>query len=124
MDAEQKALGLIAKRSRGTPRVTNRLLKISRDFTTSLSSQAVQKIMRDIGIDKYGLDAWDRNYLHLLASRFNGGPVGMTTLAGALQETERTIETVLEPFLLTQGLIIKSGRGRLLTAQGTVIANT
>lgn len=123
MEAEEKALNTIAKRSRGTPRITNRLLKISRDFTTNLDARAAQRIMRELGIDEYGLDSWDRKYLKLLAVKFDGGPVGLTTLAGALQETEKTIETVLEPFLLAQGLILKSGRGRLLTAQGIVIAN-
>lgn len=122
METDPKGLTIVAERSRGTPRITNRLLKISRDFTSSLTRESATKIMKELGVDKLGLDAWDRSYLKLLAQRFSGGPVGLTTLAGALQETDKTIETVLEPYLLARGLIIKSGKGRMLTAQGAVVA--
>ena len=123
IEAEGKSAKIIAIRSRGTPRIANRLLKICRNYTTSLSPVAAEKIMKEIGIDKYGLDQWDRSYLQLLVYKFNGGPVGLTTLSGAMQESDRTIETVLEPYILSRGLVLKTGKGRVVTESGMALMN-
>jgi len=113
----------IAKRSRGTPRVAGRLLKRVRDFAvfegkkeidTALADRALQRL----DVDKQGLDMMDRRYLTCIAQKYAGGPVGADTLAAALSEERDTIEEVIEPYLLQQGYIQRTPRGRMLSALG------
>lgn len=113
----------IATRSRGTPRVANRLLKRVRDFaevkgsgrvTDSIAIEALEMLE----VDGAGLDRHDRRLLQLMAEKFNGGPVGLSTLAVAMGEEADTIEDVTEPFLLQQGLIKRTPRGRVLCERG------
>lgn len=113
----------IAKRSRGTPRVAGRLLKRVRDFAvfegkkeidTALADRALQRL----DVDKQGLDMMDRRYLTCIAQKYAGGPVGADTLAAALSEERDTIEEVIEPYLLQQGYIQRTPRGRMLSAMG------
>jgi holliday junction DNA helicase RuvB len=110
----------IAARSRGTPRVANRLLKRVRDFAEVRGSGDVDAEMAAAGlamleVDAGGLDRSDRKLLDTLASKFAGGPVGLSTLAVAIGEEQDTIEDVLEPYLLQQGLLKRTPRGRVLT---------
>ncbi len=110
----------IASRSRGTPRVANRLLKRVRDFTQVKGSGRVDAEVAAAGlemleIDAGGLDRSDRNLLGVVATKFAGGPVGLSTLAVAIGEEQDTIEDVLEPYLLQQGMLKRTPRGRVLT---------
>jgi Holliday junction DNA helicase RuvB len=110
----------IASRSRGTPRVANRLLKRVRDFAQVKGSGGVDAETAAAGlemleVDAGGLDRSDRNLLDTVASKFGGGPVGLSTLAVAIGEEQDTIEDVLEPYLLQQGLLKRTPRGRVLT---------
>ena len=111
----------IARRARGTPRVAGRLLRRVRDVATvegaSLIDKSVAgKALARLEIDHRGLDPLDRNYLRLIAEHFGGGPVGVETIAAALAEARDAVEDVIEPFLLQQGLIQRTPRGRLLSA--------
>nr|HNH85776.1 Holliday junction branch migration DNA helicase RuvB [Solirubrobacterales bacterium] len=110
----------IAERSRGTPRVANRLLKRVRDFAEVKGSGSVDAEMADaalemLEVDKAGLDRADRALLELIATRFQGGPVGLSTIAVAIGEEQDTIEDVLEPYLLQMGMLKRTPRGRVLT---------
>jgi Holliday junction DNA helicase RuvB len=110
----------IATRSRGTPRVANRLLKRVRDFAQVKGSGRVDAEVACAGlamleVDAGGLDRSDRNLLDTIAAKFAGGPVGLSTLAVAIGEEQDTIEDVLEPYLLQQGLLKRTPRGRVLT---------
>ena len=110
----------IAERSRGTPRVANRLLKRVRDFAEVRGSGSVDSEMADsalelLEVDKAGLDRADRALLELIATRFGGGPVGLSTIAVAVGEEQDTIEDVLEPYLLQLGMLKRTPRGRVLT---------
>lgn len=110
----------IAERSRGTPRVANRLLKRVRDFAEVKGRGAVDEEMAGMAlelleVDKAGLDRADRALLDLIATRFGGGPVGLSTIAVASGEEQDTIEDVLEPYLLQLGFIKRTPRGRVLT---------
>lgn len=110
----------IAERSRGTPRVANRLLKRVRDFAEVKGSGSVDGQMADaalemLEVDKAGLDRADRALLELIATRFGGGPVGLSTIAVAIGEEQDTIEDVLEPYLLQMGMLKRTPRGRVLT---------
>ena len=110
----------IAERSRGTPRVANRLLKRVRDFAEVKGSGAVDAEMAGsalemLEVDRIGLDRADRALLELIAIRFGGGPVGLSTIAVAIGEEQDTIEDVLEPYLLQMGLLKRTPRGRVLT---------
>ncbi len=110
----------IAARSRGTPRVANRLLKRVRDFAevrmegvaTAAAAQAALEMME---VDERGLDRLDREILHTICAKFAGGPVGLSTLAVAVGEEQDTIEDVYEPYLLQEGLIRRTPRGRAAT---------
>jgi Holliday junction DNA helicase RuvB len=113
----------IARRSRGTPRVAGRLLKRVRDFAAvdqskEISQAVADKALRRLDVDALGLDAMDRRYLTCIASNYNGGPVGAETLAAALAEERDTIEDVIEPFLIQQGLLQRTARGRVVTDKG------
>ena len=110
----------IAERSRGTPRVANRLLKRVRDFAQVKEQGAIDAGVADaalamLEVDAGGLDRSDRALLDVVASKFSGGPVGLSTLAVAIGEEADTIEDVLEPYLLQQGLLKRTPRGRVLT---------
>lgn len=110
----------IAKRSRGTPRLANRLLKRVRDFAQVKYEGRITKEVADfaldiLDVDKLGLDQNDRNILLMIIEKFGGGPVGLDTLAAALGEDSGTLEDVYEPYLLMNGLINRTPRGRLAT---------
>jgi len=112
----------IARRSRGTPRVAGRLLRRIRDFAL-VSSQVADRAMVDaallrLEVDRLGLDAQDRRYLRRIADHHNGGPVGVETLAAALAESRDTLEEVVEPFLIQEGLVLRTPRGRMLGEPG------
>jgi Holliday junction DNA helicase RuvB len=110
----------IAARSRGTPRVANRLLRRARDFAEvtadgSISDALARAAMRMLEVDGQGFDALDRKLLHTIIDKFDGGPVGVESLAAALGEERDTIEDVLEPYLIQQGFLMRTARGRMAT---------
>jgi Holliday junction DNA helicase RuvB len=113
----------IAKRSRGTPRIAGRLLRRVRDFGAvagleRIDARAADQALRRLDVDEAGLDAMDRRYLRLIAEHYGGGPVGVETLAAALSEQRDMIEEVIEPYLLQQGLLLRTPRGRVLGERG------
>lgn len=113
----------IATRARGTPRVAGRLLRRVRDFAavagqTPVDAEAADAALNRLDVDKRGLDAMDRRYLSCIADNYGGGPVGVETLAAALSEQRDTIEDVIEPYLIQQGLLMRTPRGRALAADG------
>jgi holliday junction DNA helicase RuvB len=110
----------IANRSRGTPRVAGRLLRRVRDFASVAGADLVDAVKADaalnrLEVDKRGLDAMDRRYLGRIAHDFGGGPVGVETLSAALSEPRDAIEDIIEPYLIQQGFLQRTPRGRLLT---------
>lgn len=110
----------IAERSRGTPRVANRLLKRVRDFAEVkhsglVDAEVAASALEMLEVDQAGLDRSDRALLELIAVKFSGGPVGLSTIAVAIGEEQDTIEDVLEPYLLQQGMLKRTPRGRVLT---------
>lgn len=120
VESDLGGLTEIARRSRGTPRIANRLLRRVRDYaqvvgngriTTELSSEALNRL----GVDKMGLDPMDRQILNFILGKFQGGPVGLDTLSAALSEDRGTLEEVYEPYLLQEGLLQKTPRGRVVT---------
>lgn len=111
----------LARRSRGTPRIANRMLKRVRDFAEVMGDGKVTKELTDIAldrleIDKLGLDSLDRRMLTMIIRGYNGGPVGLETLASALGEESVTLEDVCEPFLMQLGFLARTPRGRVATA--------
>jgi Holliday junction DNA helicase RuvB len=111
----------IARRSRGTPRIAGRLLRRVRDFATvagsaTIDAKVADKALRNLEVDAKGLDALDHRYLTCIAVNFGGGPVGVETIAASLSEARDAIEEVIEPFLIQQGFVNRTSRGRLLTA--------
>jgi len=113
----------IARRSRGTPRVAGRLLRRVRDFATVGGADIVDKPTADhaltrLEVDGLGLDSQDLRYLMCIVDSYGGGPVGIETLAAALAEERDTLEDVIEPFLMQQGLVQRTPRGRMLSAKG------
>ncbi len=111
----------IARRSRGTPRIAGRLLRRVRDFAivdgdASVTRAVADKALRQLDVDAIGLDQMDRRYLVMIAENFSGGPVGIETIAAALSEPRDAIEDIIEPYLLQQGFLQRTPRGRLLTA--------
>ncbi len=110
----------IARRARGTPRISGRLLRRVRDFAIvdgnpSITRQVADKALGMLDVDAIGLDQMDRRYLQLVAVSFGGGPVGIETIAAALSEPRDAIEEIIEPFLIQQGFVQRTPRGRLLT---------
>ena len=108
----------IARRSRGTPRVANRILNRTRDYAEvkadgKISIKVAQKSLEALGIDKYGLDDMDRKILSIIIEKFNGGPVGVGSLSVAVSEDAATISDVYEPFLIKEGFIQRTPRGRI-----------
>jgi len=113
----------IARRSRGTPRVAGRLLRRVRDFaaaagTTSVDRAIASAALNRLEVDRLGLDGMDRRYLRRMAEHHAGGPVGAETLAAALAEARDTLEDVIEPFLIQEGLVLRTSRGRMLGEPG------
>ncbi|KPF77511.1 ATP-dependent DNA helicase RuvB [alpha proteobacterium AAP81b] len=111
----------IAARARGTPRIAGRLLRRVRDFATAAGTSVVDRVAADralnrLEVDGLGLDAMDRRYLMMIADIYRGGPVGIETLAAGLSEARDTLEEVVEPFLIQQGLVARTARGRMLNA--------
>ncbi len=119
IELEEKALQEIAKRSRFTPRTANYFLKRCRDFAQvskkGLDEKTVKDALNMLAIDDIGLNPSDRKFLEILIEKFNGGPVGLKTMAAALSEEEATLEEVIEPYLLQLGLLERSPRGRVAT---------
>ncbi|WP_422027429.1 Holliday junction branch migration DNA helicase RuvB [Pyruvatibacter mobilis] len=110
----------IARRSRGTPRVAGRLLRRVRDFAavagaTEINAVTADKALNRLEVDNRGLDSLDHRYLRTVALKFGGGPVGVETIAAALSEARDAIEEVIEPYLIQQGFVQRTPRGRLLT---------
>lgn len=122
VELSNEASQIIANRSRYTPRTANYLLKRGRDFAQvnnkNLDHQVISEALELLGIDELGLTDSDRKLLKVIAQKFNGGPVGVGTLAASLAEEEATIEEFNEPYLLRLGLIERTQRGRMLTKLG------
>ncbi len=113
----------LARRSRGTPRIANRLLRRVRDYAQVkgdgvINEAIAQAAMGMLDVDKAGFDAQDRRLLKTLIEHFDGGPVGVDSLAAAISEERGTIEDVLEPYLIQQGFIMRTPRGRMVTSKG------
>lgn len=113
----------IARRSRGTPRISGRLLRRVRDFANvagvvEVDAVAADRALNRLEVDSLGLDAMDRRYLTMIADIYRGGPVGVETLAAGLSEPRDTIEEVIEPYLIQLGLVARTARGRVLNAGG------
>ena len=119
VNPEKEALSEIAKRSRFTPRTANYLLKRCRDYSQvhkkDLNEETVCKALEMLGIDKLGLSPSDRRVLQIIVEKFNGGPVGLNTIAAATSEEEETIGEVIEPYLIQMGLLERTSRGRIAT---------
>jgi Holliday junction DNA helicase RuvB len=121
IELEEDGAQAIAARSRGTPRVANRLLKRVRDFAEVrlegiVTAAAAERALELLEVDERGLDRLDREILRTICQKFDGGPVGLSTLAIAVGEESDTLEDVYEPYLLTEGLIKRTPRGRAATA--------
>ncbi|MFZ4762078.1 MAG: Holliday junction branch migration DNA helicase RuvB [Alphaproteobacteria bacterium] len=113
----------IARRARGTPRVAGRLLRRVRDFAVVAKSLPINRDVADMAlkrldVDEQGLDMMDRRYLRLMAEHYGGGPVGVETMAAALAEQRDVLEEVIEPYLVQQGLVQRTPRGRMLSLSG------
>ena len=120
IEIESDAASLIASRSRGTPRVANRLLKRIRDFAQvngkeNIDVAIVETSLKALGIDELGLEELDRKILDLIIDKFKGGPVGIDTVAASLGEERITIEDAYEPYLMQQGLLARTPKGRVVT---------
>ncbi len=118
---DKDASNEIAKRSRGTPRIANRLLRRTRDFADfedkkSIDIEVAKKALLALEVDEYGLDDMDKDIILAIIDKYNGGPVGLNTLSVAVNEDPGTIEEVYEPFLIQQGFIQRTPRGREATA--------
>ena len=122
IEIDTKGARAIARRSRGTPRIANRLVKRVRDFAIVKYNGKINEIVADesldiLKIDEYGLDTTDRNLLKLIIEKYDGGPVGIETIAAAIGEDARTLEDVCEPFLLQAGLLQRTPRGRKVSPE-------
>ncbi len=121
--AEEEAIGELSRRSRRTPRIANRLLRRVRDFAEvkadgRVTGDVTRDALRLLDVDPSGLDRVDRHILETIMDKFNGGPVGISTIAAATQEEVETIEEVYEPFLIQLGLLHRTPRGRMVTPRG------
>ncbi len=120
MDIEDDAALELARRSRKTPRIANRLFKRVRDFAcvkgeSLITLDTTRTSLKRLKVDKYGLDAIDIEYLDAIINKFNGGPVGVETISSAIGEEQSTIEDVVEPYLMQEGFIKRTPRGRVVT---------
>jgi Holliday junction DNA helicase RuvB len=125
MDLSEDGALEIAQRSRGTPRIAGRLTRRVRDFaqadgggTGPVNRKRVDAALQRLDVDAAGLDSMDRRYLRCIADGYGGGPVGVETLSAALSEQRDLIEDVIEPYLMQQGLVQRTPRGRMLSANG------
>ncbi len=123
MELDKAAALEIARRSRGTPRIAGRLVRRVRDFAHAEDTTAVNRAMADqalrrLDIDPEGLDSMDRRYLSCIAQHYGGGPVGVETLSAALADQRDVIEDVIEPYLMQQGFVQRTPRGRMLSTKG------
>lgn len=119
--SDAEGLAEIARRSRGTPRIANRLLRRVRDYTQMKADGQINRDLADqalgmLAVDRAGFDAMDRRLLSAVIEKFAGGPVGVDSLAAAIGEERGTIEDVLEPYLIQQGYLMRTPRGRMATA--------
>src|SRR5581483_1304365 len=110
----------IAQRSRGTPRITNRLLRRVRDYAQVKADGKIDERIADaaldlLEVDPLGFDTLDRKFLLTIIERFDGGPVGIESIAAAIGEERGTLEDVVEPFLIQQGFVMRTARGRIAT---------
>ena len=117
---DDKGANGIARRSRGTPRLANRLLKRVRDYAEveydgNITGEVADYALDILNVDRLGLDQNDREYLLAIIEKFKGGPVGIDTIAASLSEDTGTLEDVVEPYLLMNGLIQRTSRGRIAT---------
>ena len=120
VEIDEKGALELARRSRGTPRLANRLLKRVRDFAEvkydgKINEEVAAFALDLLEVDKLGLDTNDRNILYTIIEKFNGGPVGLDTLAAAIGEDSGTIEDVYEPYLVKNGFINRTPKGRVAT---------
>ena len=118
VDIDDKGAMELSKRSRGTPRVANRILRRARDYAQvkadgKITFEVANKALNKLGVDKFGLDIMDRNILEILIDKFSGGPVGIKSLGVAVGEDPATIEDVYEPYLIKQGFMQRTSRGRI-----------
>ena len=122
IDCDAEGADEIAKRSRGTPRIANRLLRRARDFAQvraagHIDREVASAAMQMLAVDPVGFDDLDRRLLRLIIDNFDGGPVGVESLAAALSEERGTLEDVIEPYLIQQGYLVRSARGRMASAK-------
>ena len=122
VDIDEEGAAELARRSRGTPRLANRILKRVRDYAQvrydgRITLEVARTALDLMDVDKLGLDRADRNFLLTLIEKFGGGPAGLDTLAAAIGEDPGTIEDLLEPYLLQNGLINRTPRGRVATQE-------
>lgn len=120
IEIDEEGAAEIARRSRGTPRIANRLLRRVRDYAEvkadgRINAEVAGKALEMLSVDELGLDHLDRRLLLTMIEKFDGGPVGVDSLAAAISEERGTIEDVLEPFLIQQGYIVRTARGRMVT---------
>ena len=118
VDIDKEGATELAGRSRGTPRIANRILRRTRDYAQvkangSITKSVAQESLKSLGVDNYGLDDMDRQILITLIDKFDGGPVGVSSLAVAISEDTTTIEDVYEPYLIKEGFIQRTARGRI-----------
>jgi Holliday junction DNA helicase RuvB len=123
VSAEPEALSLIARSARATPRVANRLLKRVRDFAQvnglkRITRDSAREALAMLEVDDRGLEETDRRILRTIAETFNGGPVGLKSIAASISEEESTIEDVYEPYLMRLGFIARTTKGRIITNAG------
>jgi Holliday junction DNA helicase RuvB len=121
VDTSEEGAVEIARRSRGTPRIANRLLRRVRDFAEvraqgSITREVAERSMELLEVDRLGFDRMDRLLLSILIEKFNGGPVGVETLSAAIGEEKDTIEDVYEPYLIQQGYLGRTPKGRVATS--------
>ena len=120
VDCEENGALELARRSRGTPRIANRLLKRARDFALVMGDGVITQEIVDLAlermeIDRLGLDSNDRRVMQTIIRNYNGGPVGLETIAATINEEPVTIEDVYEPYLMQQGFLTRTPRGRCVT---------
>jgi Holliday junction DNA helicase RuvB len=120
IEADEQGISEIARRSRGTPRIANRLLRRVRDYAEVkgkgvITNEIACSALNMLEVDEHGLDEMDRRMLSAIVQKFDGGPVGVDNLASALSEERDTLEDVIEPFLIQQGFIMRTPRGRVAT---------
>jgi Holliday junction DNA helicase RuvB len=126
IDCEGEGADEIARRSRGTPRIANRLLRRARDFAQVRAGGRIDRAVADaamgmLKIDAEGFDELDRRLLRLVVDQFDGGPVGVDSLAAALGEERGTLEDVVEPYLIQQGFLARTARGRIATRKAWLL---